>query len=790
MLNTPGLNAAVFSETKDSASEDPALEGPVEVAPSAEEQLQTHLKERLEFAKGLYFRRLYDIALEEFKSVYDSSSDADMTREALYGLSETLFSKKMYAEAFQYFRKYEAMLDDGDRKDLVMRRKAECLYFLNRKEEAYNAFKKLVASKNPDVKYASHYFSGKILFESGDIKKSRPFFETLHAADSNANAFRSYSAYYLAEIEADSGNYEKSDVYFQEAFESGAADIQQMAMFGAGKLMFELKNYEPAAEYFMNAYQDGTDKDVGEDALVGYMKALFSSQKYTEVIEAFTSYKDSLKDPENKVTVSLLNARSYEKTNRPEQAHLLFKELFETVEIPSEILASAQMSHIEFLIRNNQANEALSILNEMKSFASIPEDRIAYFKALSLDRTGDFQKAHEAYEAFLTDYSTSDYRDEILLSAAYLYLKEKKYESAIPHLLTYIQQYPDQPMISKVTSDLILTYIKLKQNDEAIEWSGRYMELYQDREGAAEVHARLAALLSDSGQRDKAAEVYEKHLQMFPSHDSAATLLAAGYNQQLAGQHENAIEFYQKIQPDTADEDVYKDSLVNLAFCAVQLNRLDLAAEAYLRILDEFPLHKLEPEIYFWMAEYYSGQGDLPSMKKVLEDFEDHPNFSERKIEWTYYSAELSRLQGDYEGAQEKYRICIDSRELFIGESWMGLGKCSRQQQDYAAAVNYFNQALRSAADNNRLAAQSRMEIGNTLMQQEKFAEAAKAYLAVGILYEDDAIVPQALFDAAQAFKKSGNTERADQILTELKDRYKDFAPMKDITSDFKENAA
>lgn len=783
-------SAAVFSESKSKVADDPALEGPVEVAPNPEDLLRTHMKERIEFAKGLYFRKLYDIALEEFKSVYDSAVESEMVEESLYGLSETLFSKKMYWEAFQHFRKYEAILEDGDRKDLVMRRMAECLFFLNKKAEALIAFQKLISSQNLDVKYASYYFSGKILFEQNELQKAKPFFETLYTTVDEANAFRNYSAYYLAEIEADADEHEKSDQYFKVAFESGATDIQQMAMFGAGRLMFELKNYDQSAEYFMNAYKDGTDKEIGEDALVGYMKALFSNQKFNELIETFNRYHEDIRETENKVAVRLLNARAYERSNRPEQAHLLFKELFEAGDIPVEILATAQMSHVEFLIRNNQANEALSILNAMKSFASISDDRIAYLRALAQDRTGDIEKAHVEYNLFLSEFPASSYRDEIVLSSAYLYLKEEKFEEAIPQLLSYIEEYADQPMVAKVTSDLILAYIKIKKTNEAVEWSNKYMNKYKDQEGAAEVHSRLAAVLSESGEREKAAEVYKQHLEMFPHHQSNATLLAAGYNEQLSGNYIKAIEFYEKIQFESTEGNVSKDALMNLAFSAVQLNQLDLAAKAYLQILTEYPEQELEPEIYFWMTEYYVSKSDVTSMETVLNDFQNHPNFTARKTEWLYYSAELSRLKENYPDAELKYRACIDAQQFFISESWTGLGRCARQQSDYVRAITHFNQALRAAGDNNRLAAQNRMEIGKTLLKQERYEEAAKAFLAVGILYEDDVIVPQALSEAGEAFKKAGKLERADQIFAELNERYKDYPRVQSIETVTKELAS
>ena len=55
----------------------------------------------------------------------------------------------------------------------------------------------------------------------------------------------------------------------------------------------------------------------------------------------------------------------------------------------------------------------------------------------------------------------------------------------------------------------------------------------------------------------------------------------------------------------------------------------------------------------------------------------------------------------------------------------------------------------------------------------QDFADAAKGYLAIAILYDDPEHVPRALWNAGDSFEKNNELKQARQVYEELVERFK-----------------
>ncbi|PYJ72049.1 MAG: hypothetical protein DME72_08730 [Verrucomicrobia bacterium] len=75
-----------------------------------------------------------------------------------------------------------------------------------------------------------------------------------------------------------------------------------------------------------------------------------------------------------------------------------------------------------------------------------------------------------------------------------------------------------------------------------------------------------------------------------------------------------------------------------------------------------------------------------------------------------------------------------------------------------------------------RVNAEARLLAGEVQLERGNFADAGKAFKGVALLYDDPAITPRALDKAALAFRQAGNTEEADRLSHELRERYPNYA--------------
>ena len=74
-----------------------------------------------------------------------------------------------------------------------------------------------------------------------------------------------------------------------------------------------------------------------------------------------------------------------------------------------------------------------------------------------------------------------------------------------------------------------------------------------------------------------------------------------------------------------------------------------------------------------------------------------------------------------------------------------------------------------------RVNAEARLLAGEVQLERRNFDDAGKAFKGVALLYDDPAITPRALDKAAVAFRQAGNTEEADRLSRELRERYPNY---------------
>ena len=75
-----------------------------------------------------------------------------------------------------------------------------------------------------------------------------------------------------------------------------------------------------------------------------------------------------------------------------------------------------------------------------------------------------------------------------------------------------------------------------------------------------------------------------------------------------------------------------------------------------------------------------------------------------------------------------------------------------------------------------RVNAEARLLAGEVQLERGNFDNAGKAFKGVALLYDDPAITPRALDKAAVSFRQAGNTEEADRLSHELRERYPNYA--------------
>ena len=174
-------------------------------------------RRQLDYANGLFARKLYDLAVPEyekflgqfpgasgrasayfylgecyralnrtpaartsFQSVLDEHPESEFAGPAAYGVAEILFNQKDYAGALPLFHRSAAKTKEPALALSARYFEARCLENLNRKDEAANLYLQVVEAKNPNpYREDSRMAAGSILLARGRRAEALRQYEAL-----------------------------------------------------------------------------------------------------------------------------------------------------------------------------------------------------------------------------------------------------------------------------------------------------------------------------------------------------------------------------------------------------------------------------------------------------------------------------------------------------------------------------------------------------------------------------------------------------------------------------------
>ncbi len=378
-----------------------------------------------------------------------------------------------------------------------------------------------------------------------------------------------------------------------------------------------------------------------------------------------------------------------------------------------------------------------------------------------------------------------------LLSTAYVYLELGKLKTARTTFIEYVKKFPKHKLTEKALSDAILIDIKTEEWKDAINDSQQFLSMFPDSPQAARVHYRLATVFSESKAYQEAHQIYEEHLLKYEGVERHPDIyFFMGYNQQLLGNYQKAAEYYEMLQKDLVKPDIAYAAFKNAAYCFVRLEDYDKAAGYYQTIISDFAENDLSSDVLFWLADYYRQKRNAKSLKEVLNSFERKLGVEDDQGQLNYYKAEYHLILEDFTNAIIFYDFVLNKEELFVVEAFYGKGMALLSLDNYPAAIASFEQVVNNAGDNHSLAIEARTKMGEAHTLAGSPIEAAKAFFAIAILYDDPEVVPKALIRAGDAFGRAGKSKEAYNAYQELINRFPNAPLSEEARSKIKPLAA
>ncbi len=732
--------------------------------------------EEFDFANGLFSRGMYEMAAKGYTAFLEKYPRSEHAELARFRISESFFMDKKYDEALKSFDSFIKKYPKSPLSLKAELREAQAYYLKEDYARAEKIFSGLAREgTSPEVAVPAKYYLAGIDFKQGDYSTARNILEDLTSGPQD-NEYMPFIYMNLGDIYTELGEGDKAaEAYGKAAAGTRKGSVAFQADIRAGNAFYRAGDHAKAAAYYSKVVDDPSSPyGLFEDAAVGLLSALSKEGKYADTASWAEKVLPRVKNGTVRSQVLFILGNSYFHEDRFEEAQKVFTEAYEKYPDEKYGIRSALNSSWT-LYKLGKLDQCVERADAYMAQSKDSADEALYIKAKALAGMGREKEALGSYKTILAGHKGTDYYKEALYDMGWFYSDMGDQEEALRYYAAFAEEYPDDERSPAVLLKAGQESLKLGRLKEAEKFYNGFLSKYSKDPLKENVMYQLGRLYMEREDHDKAISTYKRFMEDFPDSklkDSAYFWTGRAY--QKKQEWDKAIEVYSGLIRDTKGE-LYPTGAESMAYCYYQKGEPDKAAKAYFTLMTKARDYKLPEGVYRWVAGHYLEKGDTTKSLLVLASFtKEYPDLSSDG-DITYMFADNYRKMGDNERAEKFFRKALDGEisPLYRERSYLGLGRVQAAKGEYEKARENLEKALKGHSD-NKTGALARFELGNLYFKKTDYAEAAKQYLMVAILYEDRELCSEALYKAGLSFEKAGNPEKSAEVFKELVERYPD----------------
>ena len=766
-----------------SIPEDGTVEQNPAVAPVNEEPPD---QRQLEYANGLFSRKLYDLAVPEyerflgqypaaagragaffylgqcyralnkpaaartsFQSILDNHGESEFAGPAAYGIAEVLFTQKDFGGALALFHRAAAKSKEAPLALSARYFEARCLENLDKKDEALGVYQQVIDTKNPNP------YREDARLAAGTIALSR---------GRKADAFRNY--------EALANETEKGALKAEATVRAGmvAVDLMQPEKGKIDKAM---------GEKAMSLLQKGrTLPEAGRwhgIAEVGLLRLQYQAGQFDKLIAEYHRGQSEIPE-EVRPEMMLIVGNSQRQLGHTKEADEVYRQLIAKYPAREETKDAQYQRLINFY--NADAPSLMTEIDDYLKTNPTPEraDQAKLLKAEHFYKVGNFAAAVPIYEQLRASQLSPRLRAESAYKLGWCFVQLKDAPRIIEGFSYFLKAFSDNPQAPAALTQRALAYQEGGNHEAAIADLNTLLAKYPTAREREAAWQQKALILGQQENLAGMADAFRQLLKEFPKSSVAA----------------QANYYIGKAAFDLKD---YKGAIPSLD-AARRLNKEQFGNSGTLRIIsalfylkdragltkevDAFvagdPNAKVPAEILNWLGIEFYNEKNYPSAERYLSLLSKSDNPAVVKSDFWFYLADTeSRLQKfpEAEVAYQRYlQVATDPAAKAKALLALGATKIAAHKPDDAQRIA---EEIMQLQPEGRVNAEARLLAGDVQVEREHFVDAGKAFMGVALLYDDPAITPRALQKAASAYAKAGNQTEATRLQEELKQKYPNF---------------
>jgi TolA-binding protein len=368
-------------------------------------------------------------------------------------------------------------------------------------------------------------------------------------------------------------------------------------------------------------------------------------------------------------------------------------------------------------------------------------------------------------------------RAEAAYKLGLCHVQTKNTSGAIEAFTYYVQTFPDSPQMPAALAQRALAYEQDKNYDAALTDLNIILAKYP------KIHEREAALQLKAlilGQQDNTkgmVDTFRQLLREFPKSSVAAQAqYYIGKTAFEAKDYKTAMTALNTARQ-ANKEQYYNDASVRIILCQFYLKDRPALTKEVNNFMASSPNTNVPSEVLEWLGIEYYNEKDFQAAEKYLSALRKIDNTGSVKPDYLFYLGDAATKLKNLPEAEEAFAKYLQTAKDPAGKAkvllTLGAVKIGAHKPDEAQKIA---EEIMTLQPEGRVNAEARLLAGEVQLERGNFDDAGKAFKGVALLYDDPAITPRALDKAALAFRQAGNTEEADRLSRELRERYPNYA--------------
>src|SRR5437667_1662234 len=744
---------------------------------------------QLEYANGLFARKLYDLAIPEYQKYLDNYPGRAGRANAYFSLGECYRDLHRDSNARTNLQKVLNDYGDGEFAGPAAFALAEMAFTDKDYATALPLFHRSASrSKEPAVALSARYFEARCLEALGRKDEAADIYVQVAEAG-NQNPYREDARVTAATIFAARGKkLEALKQYEALPNEAQKPALKAECAVRGGLIALELvqadkgKMDKAMADRAAALFQKGrTLSDAGKFraiAQVGFRRLQYQTGQYTQLLADYKKELDKLPEAAQ-AEVLLLAANSERQLGNPKEAEKLYHQI--TAKYPDREEAKDAAYQQLINVYNSDPSALSAAVDQFLATNPTNEraDQAKMLKAEALYKPQNYTDAASMYGELRASELSPRLRAETAYKLGLCHVQTKNVPGVIEAFTYYLQTFPDTPQIPAALAQRALAYEQSKNYTVALTdlniILAKYPKAYE-REAALQLKALIL------GQQDNTKGMVDTFRQLLKEFPKSSVAAQAHYY--IGKTAFEGKDYKTALTALNTARQLNKEQYYNLASVRIILCQFYLRDRpALTKEVNNFMAESrnggtnVPPEVLEWLGIEYYNEKNFQAAEKYLGALRKIENPGSDKPDFLFYLGDAATKLKDLPEAEEAFTKYLQTAKDPAGKAkvllTLGAVKISAHKPDEAQKIAEEIMALQPEG---RVNAEARLLAGEVQLERGNFDDAGKAFKGVALLYDDPAITPRALDKAAVAFRQAGNTEEADQLSRELRERYPNYA--------------